>query len=77
MGSFYGHRCKWRADRRRIQKQLAEALVEYETLDREEVNKVLRGEKLDRLNTLGPALMSHVDEPAVEPQSKIQPQILE
>jgi hypothetical protein len=43
--------------------QLAKALVKYETLDREEVKKVLRGEKLDRLDTLGPKLTSQVDEP--------------
>jgi hypothetical protein len=43
--------------------QLAEALVEYETLDREEVKRVLRGEKLDRLDALGPKLTSQVDEP--------------
>jgi hypothetical protein len=38
-------------------------LVEYETLDRDEVKRVLRGEKLDRLDALGPKLTSHVDEP--------------
>ncbi|KAG7532272.1 hypothetical protein FFLO_03667 [Filobasidium floriforme] len=43
--------------------KLAEALVEYETLDREEVKRVLRGEKLDRLDALGPKLTSQVDEP--------------
>lgn len=37
--------------------------MEYETLDREEVKRVLRGEKLERLDTLGPKLTSQVDEP--------------
>jgi hypothetical protein len=54
--------------------QLAEALVEYETLDREEVKRVLRGEKLDRPDTLGPKLTSQVDEPQ---QSQQPVQILE
>ena len=31
---------------------LAKALVEYETLNLEEVNKVLKGEKLDKMTTL-------------------------
>lgn len=43
--------------------KLAEALVEYETLDREEVKKILKGEKLSRPDAFGPALTSQVDEP--------------
>lgn len=37
---------------------LANALVEYETLDLDEVKRVLRGEKLNRVGTSGRALRS-------------------
>ena len=39
-------------DKRKELDILAKALVEYETLSLEEVNKVLKGEKLDKMTTL-------------------------
>ena len=38
-------------DKRKELDMLAKALVEYETLSLEEINKVLKGEKLDKMST--------------------------
>ena len=39
-------------EKRKELDMLAKALVEYETLSLEEINKVLKGEKLDKMTTL-------------------------
>jgi ATP-dependent metalloprotease len=41
-------------ERRRELELLSKALMEYETLTKEEMEKVLRGEKLDKLEALPP-----------------------
>ena len=42
-------------DRRKELEMLTEALIEYETLTKEEMEKVLKGEKLERLEEAPPA----------------------
>lgn len=45
--------------------QLANALVEYETLSADEVRDVLSGKRLDRVGNVGPALR----EPEISPEN--------
>lgn len=47
--------------------RLAAALVEYETLDTNEVKKVLAGEKLDREGSLGEALKGEHEKEEEQP----------
>jgi ATP-dependent metalloprotease len=42
-------------ERRKELEILTKALLEYETLTKEEMEKVLRGEKLDKLESIAPA----------------------
>ena len=55
---------------------LAKALVKYETLDREEVEKVIRGESLPSRTIVpsGPMIMPVPDNSATEPPGVPQPQ---
>lgn len=45
---------------------LANALIEYETLDLQEVKRVLKGEKLDRISASGSKLQSQQEKEEAE-----------
>jgi ATP-dependent metalloprotease len=72
--SSYARARKLLVSKRKELDLLAQALVEYETLDRKEVEKVLRGEKLEGRISVPPGPMA-VPKPAasIEPGLPIPP----